>query len=300
MEILMGKKFLSLVIIPHKKGKHKTISFSEKKFKVLVGVGSLFFIAALVFFIDYFSMNDLRQKYGDLTKESLGQKETLVQYEKTISKLKGTIEDFESYVKKLNIMAGLKSSEGLNEFGIGSGNSDQEINPMSIPQEVNLSRMKKIEQKAEGIEKNLNTLVHFFESESLRLAGTPSIWPTKGYMSSAYGWREDPFTQKRTFHWGIDIATHYGNPVFATADGIVIQRENGKIGGRTVKISHRGGYTTIYCHLSKFLVKPGQRVKRGDVIGLIGKSGKAIGPHVHYEIKLSGKNQNPWYYILEE
>ncbi|MFW6160456.1 MAG: M23 family metallopeptidase, partial [Acidobacteriota bacterium] len=99
---------------------------------------------------------------------------------------------------------------------------------------------------------------------------------------------------------GIDIATHYGNPVAATADGVVIQTKSEKIGGNTIKISHRGGYTTIYCHLSKFLVKPGQKIKRGETIGLVGSTGKALGPHVHYEIKRDGKSLNPYYYVLEE
>ena len=97
-----------------------------------------------------------------------------------------------------------------------------------------------------------------------------------------------------------DIATYFGNPVIATADGVVVQTQKDKIGGKTIKISHRGGYTTVYCHLSKFLVKPGQRVKRGDTIGLIGKTGKALGPHVHYEVRLNGKSVNPYYYIIEE
>ena len=119
-------------------------------------------------------------------------------------------------------------------------------------------------------------------------------------MASAFGWRDDPFTGKRTFHYGIDIATQTGNPIAATADGIVVTTKREKIGGRTIILSHRFGYQTVYCHLSKFLVKPGQRVKRGDVIGLVGRTGKALGPHVHYEVRVNNKEVNPFYYILEE
>ncbi|MFQ5720889.1 MAG: M23 family metallopeptidase, partial [Candidatus Aminicenantales bacterium] len=153
---------------------------------------------------------------------------------------------------------------------------------------------------AAGVEKNLTTLVQFFENQPLKLAATPSIWPTKGWVTSAFGWRNDPFTGKRAFHKGIDIATNLGNPVVATADGVVVQTKIEKIGGKTIIISHRGGYTTVYCHLNKFLVRPGQRVKRGDVIGEVGKTGKALGPHVHYEVRVNGKPVNPYYYILEE
>jgi murein DD-endopeptidase MepM/ murein hydrolase activator NlpD len=119
-------------------------------------------------------------------------------------------------------------------------------------------------------------------------------------MSSPYGWRDDPFTGKRTFHHGIDIATSYGNPIYATADGTVIQARTDKIGGKTIKIKHMFGYVTIYCHLSKFLVKVGQKVKRGETIGLVGSTGKARGPHVHYEVQLNSKEKNPYYFLLEE
>jgi murein DD-endopeptidase MepM/ murein hydrolase activator NlpD len=119
-------------------------------------------------------------------------------------------------------------------------------------------------------------------------------------MSSAYGWRDDPFTGKRAFHHGIDIATNRGNPIYATADGTVIQMRTDKIGGKTIKIKHMFGYVTIYCHMSEFLVKVGQKVKRGDTIGLVGSTGKARGPHVHYEVQLNGKEKNPYFYILEE
>ncbi len=296
----MSKKFLTLVIIPHTKGKHKTISLSKKKLKILGGITAFFALALVVFLVDYIAFQGTRLKYKNLFKESQNQKQTLVQYEGTINKLQSNLADFEDYAKKLNVMAGLKSTETLKEFGVGSAENGQSFPTLSGPNESNSGQIVSLENKAQGIEQNLSTLVIFFEDQALKLAGTPSIWPTKGYMSSPWGWRNDPFTGKRTFHWGIDIATHYGNPVIATADGIVIKRTNDKIGGNTIQVSHRGGYTTVYCHLSKFLVKTGQKVKRGDTIGLIGKTGKALAPHLHYGVKLNGKNINPWYYILEE
>ena len=97
-----------------------------------------------------------------------------------------------------------------------------------------------------------------------------------------------------------DIATNYGNPIVATADGIVISLGNDKMGGKNIVISHGGGVTTHYLHLSKFLIKSGQRVKRGDVIGLVGKTGKARGPHLHYEVRVNNRPVNPYNYILEE
>ncbi len=297
----MAKKFLSLIIIPHDKGKSKTIPLSKKNIKITAAVAGLLFVVLVVFLVDYFCMNGTRSKYKELCEESTQQKETIAKYENLVNKLESRVKTFDEYRKRLNIMAGLKSEEVLSgEPGIGGG-SGQEMPVLSNPGDFNFSRLQDINVKAEGIGNNLNTLVNFFENQGLELDATPSIKPTKGWITSSFGMRDDPFTGKRAFHWGIDIATQYGNPVIATADGVVIQRKNEKIGGKTIKISHpRTGYTTVYCHLSKYLVKPGQRIKRGDTIGLVGKTGRARGPHVHYEVRLNGKRVNPWYYILDD
>jgi len=295
----MRKKDLTLIIIPHSKSQHKTISFSKKEIRFFTGLTIFLFVAIIVFLLDYFTMNVTRQKYKDLYAENTKQKEEIAQYEKSVNELKETIDNLDRYRKKINVMAGLKSQDILKEAGVGGGEINNQ-NITSLPKETGLNQVKKISQEADSIEKNLGTLTQFFEAQTLKLASTPSIWPTRGYVSSPFGWRIDPFTQKRTFHRGIDIATHFGNPVVATADGVIIETKMEKIGGKTVKISHRGGYTTVYCHLNAFKVKPGQKVERGDVIGLVGKTGKALGPHVHYEVRLNGKSINPYYYILEE
>lgn len=297
----MAKKFLSVIIVPHTKASARTITLSKKAAKVLAGVAILAGIALLVFLVDYSTMNVTRRKYKALLEENKHQKITLAEYEQTVDLLQSRIDEFEKYARKLNVMAGLKSQDLIEgEPGIGGPDSPQIAEPPDAQAVIPTQNLEDIQKKADLIGKNLTTLTHFFENQTLRLASTPSIWPTKGYMSSDYGWRNDPFTGKRTFHHGIDIATYYGNPVVATADGVVIQVKTDKIGGKTIKIKHLFGFTTVYCHLSKFLVKTGQKVKRGDTIGLVGKTGKALGPHVHYEVHLNGKEQNPYYYLLEE
>jgi len=296
----MAKKYLSVIIIPHHRGRQRTISLSKKSIKISTGIVAVLFITLTVFLVDYFMMRGVRQEHKELRAVKVQQDQTLAQYEASINELNEKINTFEKYRKKLNVMAGLKSEEVLElEPGVGGAGDDQE---MEIPSthEVNLEKLDTINRRADGIDNNLNTLSSHFESQSLELAATPSIVPTKGYWASPFGYRNDPFTGKRTFHPGVDIATHYGNPVVATADGLVIARQKDKVGGNTIKISHpNSGYVTVYCHLSKFLVKNGQRVKRGEVIGLIGKTGRTRGPHVHYEVRLNGKRLNPWYFILD-
>ncbi|MGD9347228.1 MAG: peptidoglycan DD-metalloendopeptidase family protein [Candidatus Aminicenantes bacterium] len=297
----MASKFLSLIIIPHHKGRRRALTFSRKSLKILSGIAALIFIVLMVFLVDYFMMRGLRKEYKTLCAAKEEQETTLQRYEKSIDELNAKIDEFESYRQKLNVMAGLKSQEVIEiEPGLGGGENGQEISLPESDHQMNLNRLEDINKKADGIETNLNTLTNFYENQLLELAATPSISPTKGYWASPFGWRDDPFTGKRTFHPGVDIATHNGNPVLATADGLILSTQTDRIGGKTIKISHpNSGYVTIYCHLSKYLVKPGQRVKRGDTIGLVGKTGRARGPHVHYEVRLNGKRLNPWYYILD-
>lgn len=297
----MAKKFFSLIVIPHSRASSRTITLSEKTIKILFGICGTLFLVLVIFLIDYFSVAGIRLKYKNLVNENIKQKQMIAEYKVSFNKLRDSVDHFKNYTQKLNVMAGLKSPEALKEIGLGNGsNSLSETPAVNTSQDITFNNINNISRKAEGIEKNLSTLTKFFDAQSTRLAFTPSIAPARGYLASAFGWRDDPFTGKRTFHYGIDIATQTGNPIVATADGIVVTTKREKIGGRTIILSHSFGYQTVYCHLSKFLVTPGQKVKRGDVIGLVGRTGKALGPHVHYEVRVNNKEVNPFYYILEE
>lgn len=300
----MLKNHISFIIIPHYKGKQRTLSFSKKRLKFIFGLTIFIVLALSAVLVHYGLMTGINQKYKASLLETASQTEKMSQYEQTISSLQATISNFEEYAKKLNIMAGLKSAEVLNMVaGQGSGlKSGQSAGSVLPPQEANLAQLDEISKTADRVNLNLNTLVNIFNEKTVDLAYTPSIKPTNGYISSPYAVRDDPFTGKPTMHWGIDIVTARGNPVVATADGTVIKTGYDKISGNYIKISHpRTGYVTIYCHLLKeFKVKNGQKVKRGQTIGLVGSTGKSLGPHVHYEVQLDGKSKNPWYYLLEE
>ncbi len=133
-----------------------------------------------------------------------------------------------------------------------------------------------------------------------RLTHTPSIWPAKGWFSRGYGMKYDPFTGYKRMHRGIDIANHRGTPIVTTADGKVVKVGNNGGMGKTVVVDHGYGFRTLYGHLSKSEVKVGQRVKRGEVIALMGSTGYSTGPHLHYEVIRNGKNLNPRKFCLNE
>ena len=131
-------------------------------------------------------------------------------------------------------------------------------------------------------------------------AATPSIWPVKGPVSSKFGPRISPFTRKRAFHAGVDIIAPRGEKVRAPAQGKVVVASYDSRMGNFIRINHRHGVETTYGHLSKMLVRYGQEVKRGDVLGLVGSTGRfSTGPHLHYQIAVNDKVVDPLQYILD-
>jgi murein DD-endopeptidase MepM/ murein hydrolase activator NlpD len=127
---------------------------------------------------------------------------------------------------------------------------------------------------------------------------TPSLWPVNGRLIGAYGRRTDPFSGEGTeFHTGVDISAPSGTPVRATADGIVVASGYSGGYGRLIVIDHGGGTETYYAHLSHFYVQTGQEVRRGELVGAVGSTGRATAPHLHYEVRIGGNPVNPYRYL---
>jgi murein DD-endopeptidase MepM/ murein hydrolase activator NlpD len=298
----MAKKFFSVIIVPHTKTSTRTLTFSKRALKLLLGGVGVAVLVLGLFLADYFSMTFIRAKYRTLVRENTEQKERIAETENTVKRLETTVANYEDYARKLNILMGLKSADVIpGEPGIGGGDPGEGGEPQaSAPSSLSLGSIQSLVLKAESVKKNLGSLVGVLENQAARLASTPTIWPTQGWVSSPFGYRIDPFTGRRTFHRGIDIATNFGNPVAAAADGSVTEATYDKFYGRTVIISHGNGVVTQYCHLEKYVVKPGQKVRRGDILGFVGNTGKALGPHLHYEVRINDTAVNPFNYILEE
>ncbi|MGA9938362.1 MAG: M23 family metallopeptidase, partial [Candidatus Acidiferrales bacterium] len=125
----------------------------------------------------------------------------------------------------------------------------------------------------------------------------PSLWPVVGAITGHFGERLDPFSGEGAFHSGLDIASHYGDEIRATADGDVTQAGLCSGYGRLIVIDHGFGVSTWYGHLSGFNVQVGMHVKRGDVIGYEGNSGRSTGPHLHYEVRINNTPVDPWRFL---
>jgi murein DD-endopeptidase MepM/ murein hydrolase activator NlpD len=145
----------------------------------------------------------------------------------------------------------------------------------------------------EGLESRLMTVRGFVEKRNALAAATPSIWPANGWLTSTMGTRQDPMTGAADFHAGLDIAAEQGQPVYATAAGTVTSAEYHNAYGNLIVLDHGFGLQTRYGHLSAFGVNKGQTVKRGDIIGRVGATGKATGSHLHYEVLANGRLVNP-------
>ena len=144
-----------------------------------------------------------------------------------------------------------------------------------------------------SLEGHLSIVRRNVEKRESLMNATPSIWPVHGWLSAGYGMRSDPFTGKRDFHPGLDISAERGTPILATADGKVEVAAPSGDYGNLVVVDHGFGLVTRYGHLSKFAVWQGREVKRGDLLGYVGATGRATGPHLHYEVLASGKLINP-------
>jgi murein DD-endopeptidase MepM/ murein hydrolase activator NlpD len=184
--------------------------------------------------------------------------------------------------------------------------TDGSADPRSIPSEFDeqvIATVKEgiewLSKEAEVQERSLQELSVAAEQKSSRWAATPSIWPVKGWITSGFGPRVSPFTEKPAWHDGLDIGAAANAPVQAPAQGRVTTVGFDPKLGNTVKLDHGFGIETLYGHLAKSLVKEGQRVKRGDVVGLVGSTGLATGPHLHYMVKVNGQTLDPTRYILE-
>jgi len=181
---------------------------------------------------------------------------------------------------------------GINRYKSLEGFNNSEII-------INATKRLDIIQKQMVIQsKSLDEIAKLAEAKEKLLAAIPAIQPVSNEdvtrMASGYGWRSDPFTKFRKMHWGMDFTAPRGSPIYAAGDGKVIRADNGSSGyGKHIRIDHGYGYMSLYAHMSKYNVTKGQNVKRGDLIGFVGNTGRSEAPHLHYEVWKDGERINP-------
>tara|TARA_Y100000768_G_scaffold387342_1_gene378320 strand:- start:839 stop:1747 length:909 start_codon:yes stop_codon:yes gene_type:complete len=189
---------------------------------------------------------------------------------------------------------------GTGGYGIKSNILSDNLAPMINEELIAL------QLDIEKISRNVNLEIESYEAiydkvkkDINRISKIPSIRPVKeGYLNSSFGYRKDPIDNVTRFHQGQDITVKSGTPIYSPADGVVKRAYYAGGFGNHIKLDHGNGYTTLFAHLSKIKVKHGQKVSRGEVIGLTGNTGRSTAPHLHYEIHHYGESKNPLDYFF--
>jgi murein DD-endopeptidase MepM/ murein hydrolase activator NlpD len=197
---------------------------------------------------------------------------------------------------------GLSVSERGKQAHTSSAGPIAEAHASEAPQNEGdlLHQLDDLDKKVKAQEQEARALKSYFEDQQALLASAPSIWPVRGWVTSDFSVRLDPYTGQRVMHEGLDVAAAIGAPVRAPADGTVVfaGAEGGY--GHVLVIDHGYGLKTRFGHLSRIDVKLGEKVKRGQFVAAVGNSGRSTGPHLHYEVRVNGVADNPRKFILEE
>jgi murein DD-endopeptidase MepM/ murein hydrolase activator NlpD len=205
------------------------------------------------------------------------------------------------------VMKALKNQEATPTDQINTS-SEETVQPTEADRLASLSAARmarlrldseRLELEAAAREVALASLVDHLQGQSKRLASTPSVWPVKGWLTSRFGPRVSPFTGKRQFHSGIDVAAENGAAVIAPARGKVVYAGRKRLLGNTLIIDHGFGIRSSYGHNAKLHVKKGDHVERGDLLASVGSTGRSTGPHLHYSLTVDDRAVNPLDYILD-
>ena len=309
----MSKEEVTIVVFPGTSSAPRKMCLPKR----IVKIGALISFVTLVGFLGstFYFTNQYLQLQGsevELAKLRRDSKIRKIQVEKFAQQVKNfetEMARLERFEKKLRVITALENSPKSVEKNWGVG-GPYGLSTNSFTTAMGRGAAGMVDRLSNGLEQlgrqakiqsiSFQELDDFFKNQKSFLSSTPSIWPTRGWVTSGFGFRKSPFTGLREKHEGWDIAARNGAPVRATADGVVVVegREYGY--GNLVEIDHGYGIVTRYGHNSKHLVKVGDRVKRGQVVSLVGNTGRSTGPHLHYEVLLNGVPVSPKNYILEE
>ncbi len=252
-----------------------------------------------------FASNHMESRLSYQQAEINRQRVQIRKFADEINSLKSKLVNLNNFEKKIRIIANIEKAEdqgGL--FGVG-GSMPEDLDPGISLKENHSALMREMHDQVKQLnlasikqEDSFESLLNYLKEQENLLASTPSIRPAEGWISSKFGYRESPFTGRREFHKGMDIANRKGTPIVASADGVVTYSGSKGFLGNLIVIDHGHGIVTRYAHADKLLKQQGEKVKRGDTIALMGNSGRSTGPHLHYEVRLNGISVNPSKYIM--
>lgn len=305
----MAKKTYTVMVVSDHHSPVKRYSI-QKSFLVQLGVGAaLLVVMSVGATVHYFRVAQDAAENRVLREENLTLRGQLKSVRERIEHIGTTLDRVERFDQKLRAIT-LLSDPQRNlamgptepETGITAPATDTQFSKLAAAEVTTAltGRLDKLSAEATRQEQSLQELQAYFQDQKSILASTPSMWPARGWVTSDFGSRLDPYTADRVMHAGMDIAAPHGKEVFAPSDGTVVFAGLKGGYGNVLVIDHGYGIKTRYGHLAKMLVKAGDKVKRGALIAAVGNTGRSTGPHLHYEVRVNGIPQNPRKFILEE
>jgi murein DD-endopeptidase MepM/ murein hydrolase activator NlpD len=293
----MANEFYTLIVVPHARARFRKFQVSVRLTRWVLAAFGVMALVLVGILAHYTWIAVEVAEVRRLRVENLALATKARAYEENAGLLQGKVLHLQSVVTKLGIMAGVDQSLPDASIGGVGGLSRNETTPPSVDI---ASTLQSLDETVGSLSEKSTRLEAYFRDQRELLASTPSTWPLRGYLSGGFGNRADPFTGVRDFHPGIDISVPRGTKVTAPADGVVVLVATRGGYGNIIVIDH--GYQTMtrYGHLDGFNVRPGQRVKRGDVIGFSGNTGRSTAPHLHYEVWVNDQMRNPIEYIIDE
>lgn len=282
-------KFITIIFVPHPRAKFRKIRIPLPFLWCSIGLIAFAFISSLFLSVNFFFSLQKNVQLKALKEKNKELKKTVDTYKVHLAELEKHLSELDAKTETLALLSGLETVEQGTSGGVGGvENSISSSNRESF-----------LIEWREKLTNRVNLLSEKWEEKRSVLKITPTILPVKGIPTAGFGMRKNPFGQGNEFHTGIDISCPSGRSVYATADGIVVETKYLGGLGKCVTVFHGLGISTKYGHLSKIVVKEGQKIKRGTLIGYTGSTGRSTGPHLHYEVLLNGKAVNPLEYIQE-
>jgi len=286
------ERYYTLIIAPNNPNRIKQFRISQRQIYTVLFSVILFVLTLASGILHYlYTTGKLRNYHQILASQSQLQDENLAYKEQT-RQLAEKVSNLEMMAKNIGRLTGIDLSNPQSATG-GIGGFTPQNWAQNDLNSKNLEFLQKLNEHTDLVEQDVIRLKDMVFTQNLFLSSIPTDWPVRGYIGSAFGYRPDPITGHRAFHKGVDISAPYGAKIIAPADGVIFFAGAQHGYGYVVKIAHKYGISTCYGHLSSYNFKSGQRIKKNDVIGYIGSTGKATGPHLHYEIRLNNSPINP-------
>ncbi|MEW5739223.1 MAG: M23 family metallopeptidase [Myxococcota bacterium] len=305
-------KSFTLIVVPDRHAEVKRFRLEKRWVIQALAALAVLVVIAVAMTVHYATVVSEAQENPALREENLKLKSELAVIREQLEHISGTLDRVERFDQKLraitllsdpqrNLAMGPTEAQPLAAGGTGGGDTNGFVRakPTETPQALT-QKLDKLSAEATRQEQSLQELQAYFQDQKSLLASVPSVWPVRGWVTSDFGSRLDPYTSERVMHAGLDIAGPHGKEIIAPSDGTVVFAglEGGY--GNVLVVDHGYGIKTRYGHLASINVKPGEKVKRGDIMAMMGNTGRSTGPHLHYEVRVNGVAQNPRKFILDE